>query len=380
MSVHDQPTRTRKSAEERREEIVALAIRQFALGGYKGTSTETIAAEAGISQPYLFRLFGTKRDLFLACVDVNHERIETTFAQAAEGAPPGEALGRMGDAYVDRLRDTSALLFQMQSYAACSDPVIQERVRDRFGVLVAQVTRLSGAEPEAGLGVLRARHAAQRDGVARPARDRRGVGVGRAVVRARGPDPAGPRPGDDRPAAPVRRRHRAGARGRAALARVGARALVRRPRPERRLPRRGRRPRRGGREPAARCARSRCTSPPRPAVGPLDVAATVERAGRTLLRVVSVRIEQDGRADDARARHARRAARGRRGVGRGAGAGRPVRRRARRGRPGRGRASPSSCATTTCAGPRPARRRARLGRLAPDRARRARSTGRSSPR
>ena len=149
MSVQDQPARVRKSAEERREEIVALAIRQFALGGYKGTSTETIAAEAGISQPYLFRLFGTKRDLFLACVDVNHERIETTFAQAAEGAPPGEALGRMGDAYVDRLRDTSALLFQMQSYAACSDPVIQERVRDRFGVLVALATRVSGAEPEA---------------------------------------------------------------------------------------------------------------------------------------------------------------------------------------------------------------------------------------
>ena len=124
------------------------AIRQFAVGGYKGTSTETIAAEAGISQPYLFRLFETKRDLFLACIDVNHDRIEATFAQAAADAPPGEALGRMGDAYVDRLRDTSALLFQMQSYAACSDPVIQERVRDRFGELVGEVTRLSGAEPE----------------------------------------------------------------------------------------------------------------------------------------------------------------------------------------------------------------------------------------
>jgi len=148
MSLHDPPTRTRKSAEERREEIVALAIRQFAVNGYKGTSTETIAAEAGISQPYLFRLFGTKRDLFLACIDVNHDRIEATFAQAAADAPPGEALGRMGDAYVDRLRDTSALRFQMQSYAACSDAVIQERVRDRFGVLVDQVTRQSGAEPE----------------------------------------------------------------------------------------------------------------------------------------------------------------------------------------------------------------------------------------
>ena len=75
MSTPDTTARTRKSAEERREEIVAIAIEQFALSGYKGTSTEAIAREAGISQPYLFRLFKTKRDLFLACYDVSHERI-----------------------------------------------------------------------------------------------------------------------------------------------------------------------------------------------------------------------------------------------------------------------------------------------------------------
>jgi AcrR family transcriptional regulator len=51
----------RKSAEERREEIVRIAIEHFALGGYNGTSTEAIARDAGISQPYLFRLFRTKR-------------------------------------------------------------------------------------------------------------------------------------------------------------------------------------------------------------------------------------------------------------------------------------------------------------------------------
>ena len=58
----------RKSAEVRREEIVGIALRHFAEGGYHGTSTEAIAREAGISQPYLFRLFRTKRELFLACV------------------------------------------------------------------------------------------------------------------------------------------------------------------------------------------------------------------------------------------------------------------------------------------------------------------------
>ena len=141
-------TRTRRSAEERREEIVALAIEQFALGGYKGTSTEAIAREAGISQPYLFRLFKTKRELFLACSDAADARIFETFRAAARDAPKEEALQAMGKAYVELLADRTALLFQMQSYAACSDPVIQARVRENYGAIVAEVTRLSGAPPD----------------------------------------------------------------------------------------------------------------------------------------------------------------------------------------------------------------------------------------
>ena len=102
MSAHD-ATRTRKSAEERREEIVALAIEQFALGGYRGTSTDAIAREAGISQPYLFRLFKTKRELFLACLDVSDARIMETFQAAARGVAREEVLPAMGRAYVELL-------------------------------------------------------------------------------------------------------------------------------------------------------------------------------------------------------------------------------------------------------------------------------------
>jgi AcrR family transcriptional regulator len=147
MSAPD-ATRTRKSAEERRAEIIALAIEQFAIGGYRGTSTEAIAREAGISQPYLFRLFKTKRELFVACHDHADRRILETFRNAARGLPKEEVLPAMGRAYVELLADKTALLFQMQSYAACSDPVIQARVRECYGMLVKEVTRLSGAAPE----------------------------------------------------------------------------------------------------------------------------------------------------------------------------------------------------------------------------------------
>ena len=147
MSTPD-ATRTRRSAEERREEIIALAIEQFALGGYRGTSTDAIAREAGISQPYLFRLFKTKRELFLACLDVSDARIMETFQTAARGVAREEVLPAMGRAYVELLADRTALLFQMQSYAACADEVIQARVRENYGDLVREVTRLSGATPE----------------------------------------------------------------------------------------------------------------------------------------------------------------------------------------------------------------------------------------
>jgi AcrR family transcriptional regulator len=137
----------RKSAAERREEIVHIAIGHFALGGYNGTSTEAVARDAGISQPYLFRLFRTKRGLFLACHGEMHERIRRTFEDAARGVPREDALTAMGGAYIDLLRDRHTLLFQMQSYAACSDPEIQAAVRECYGALVKLVTRLSGAEP-----------------------------------------------------------------------------------------------------------------------------------------------------------------------------------------------------------------------------------------
>jgi AcrR family transcriptional regulator len=136
----------RRSAEERREEIVQVALRHFAEGGYRGTSTEAIAREAGISQPYLFRLFRTKRDLFLACAERCYGTVAAVFAEAATGATPDERRAAMGRAYVERLLpDRHALLFQLQGYAAASEPAIQEAVRRGFTDLVRTVAELAGA-------------------------------------------------------------------------------------------------------------------------------------------------------------------------------------------------------------------------------------------
>src|SRR5215218_9802630 len=114
----------RMSAQARREEIIEIAFRQFAVGGFNGTSTEDIAREAGISQPYLFRLFRTKKELFLACVDRGYAGVAQVFGEAAAGAADDERLHALGCAYEERLLpDRHALLFQMQSQTT-GDPEI----------------------------------------------------------------------------------------------------------------------------------------------------------------------------------------------------------------------------------------------------------------
>ena len=136
----------RKSAEVRREEILEAAMKEFAYGGLHGTSTEKIAQRAGISQPYLFRLFGTKKDLFIASSKRCFSRVLAAFQEAAEGKSGYEAKKAMGQAYDQLLADRELLLGQMQTYAACSDPEIRDATRAGFADLFRFVEQGTGAD------------------------------------------------------------------------------------------------------------------------------------------------------------------------------------------------------------------------------------------
>ncbi|HUK96801.1 MAG TPA: TetR/AcrR family transcriptional regulator [Gaiellaceae bacterium] len=143
----------RKTKEIRREEILDAALVEFAEKGLHGASTDDIARRAGISQPYVFRLFGTKRELFKACCARCFRDTLELFQRAAEGKRGEAALEAIGEAYRDLLAgDTLYLRAQMQAYAACGDPEIRAVVRDGFGDLVAYVERVSGlGDPEIAL-------------------------------------------------------------------------------------------------------------------------------------------------------------------------------------------------------------------------------------
>jgi AcrR family transcriptional regulator len=142
-------TATRQSAEERREAVLDAAQAEFAARGLHGASTEAIAKAAGISQPYVFRLFGTKKELFKATVARCMRETLETFQRAAEGKRGEDALDAMGSVYItDLIADRARLKTQLEAYSACDDPEICEVVRDGFGDLVAYVERVSGLPPE----------------------------------------------------------------------------------------------------------------------------------------------------------------------------------------------------------------------------------------
>jgi AcrR family transcriptional regulator len=139
----------RKSAEERREQILEAALAEFAAHGLEGGSTEAIAKAVGISQPYVFRLFGTKKELFIATVERCMRGTLEMFHTASAGLKGEEALRAIGDAYVERLAsDPTYLHSQMQAYAASDDPQIRETVRKGYGELVEYVERVSGQPPD----------------------------------------------------------------------------------------------------------------------------------------------------------------------------------------------------------------------------------------
>jgi AcrR family transcriptional regulator len=137
----------RKTAEVRREEILEAAMVEFAIGGLHGTSTEDIARRAGISQPYLFRLFGSKKDLYLAGVRRCFRRTLEAMQGAAEGLRGEDALRAMGRAYGQLLSsDPLMLQAQLQTYAAAlDDDDVRQAVRQGYGDLYAYAERVSGA-------------------------------------------------------------------------------------------------------------------------------------------------------------------------------------------------------------------------------------------
>jgi AcrR family transcriptional regulator len=141
-------TKQRLPAAERRGLVIEAAADAFAERGYDATTTADVARLAGVSQPYVVRLFGTKKDLFMAVTERCFDRVEAVFRAAAADRAPESALLAMGGAYRDLIVNRRDLRLQLHAYAACDDPQIAETVRRRYAGLVHLVHELSAAGGE----------------------------------------------------------------------------------------------------------------------------------------------------------------------------------------------------------------------------------------
>jgi len=137
--------RNRLPREERIEQVLRAAMIEFARTGYFGTAVETIAERAGISQPYIFKLFGSKSALFSRVVDESFDSLTSAMMAASEGLTGTPSLIAMGNKYKESLRDNPAVLVQLHAIAACSDQRIRSVVDKAFGRQWNAIAERSGA-------------------------------------------------------------------------------------------------------------------------------------------------------------------------------------------------------------------------------------------
>lgn len=147
MGEQKPPPVYRRSSEQRREAVLDAAVVEFSEKGLHGASTEAIASRAGISQPYVFKLFGTKKDLFLAAVDRVCDRIVETWEDCLTGNPDDPLLA-MGEAFVGLTFHREELLLVLQACAASKDPDVLGLMRRRMELMYDYVTRASGEPHE----------------------------------------------------------------------------------------------------------------------------------------------------------------------------------------------------------------------------------------
>lgn len=152
MTTMSTTARIRSTAGVQRTRIVSAAIEVFSRSGYWATPVADVAAEAGVSTAYVFRLFDGKLGLFIAAVEECYSRVSTALvsgAEASAASDPTARLEAMSVAYIDLISDRSLIALQVHAQSACSVPEIREAVQRGIAVVVRAVARETGADDDA---------------------------------------------------------------------------------------------------------------------------------------------------------------------------------------------------------------------------------------
>jgi AcrR family transcriptional regulator len=137
-------------AEHRREDVLRAARDEFSQWGYHAATTTAIAQRAEISQSYIYALFPSKKELFIACYRWHHRQIMEIMSAAAEASGPAEARALMHESHVEKVQYRDHYLFRLQATAAAaSDPDIAREVRQSFIECFQSLVEVLGDDREA---------------------------------------------------------------------------------------------------------------------------------------------------------------------------------------------------------------------------------------
>jgi len=134
----------RLSSDERRRQILVAALAVFGARGYEGATTDEVARAAGVSQPYVVRLFGSKENLFLAALEDALARMLSGFRAALADAdsphdpditPEKAVAKRIGQAYVDLIEVRGLHQTLAHAYLLGSHPAIGAAARKGFATV-----------------------------------------------------------------------------------------------------------------------------------------------------------------------------------------------------------------------------------------------------
>ena len=133
MVDQESSTPKRLPAAERREQMLSAASIVFGERGYAGTTTDAIAKEAGVSQAYIVRTFGSKENLFAETASRAVDKTIEIFRTAAQDVEsPQELIREMGHAYVKLVADRGILLTMMHVFTMGHHERFGRLARDEF--------------------------------------------------------------------------------------------------------------------------------------------------------------------------------------------------------------------------------------------------------
>ena len=139
------PPKSRMHGEERRRQLLGIAIESFARQGFGGTKTKDIAAAAGVSEAILFRHFASKEDLYHAILDSKetaagtNKRLQELQAFAARRDDAGLFLN-VATKIVRSFREDPAF-HRLMIYASLEGHLLASLFRERFGLPMGNFLR-----------------------------------------------------------------------------------------------------------------------------------------------------------------------------------------------------------------------------------------------